>query len=218
MSDAHYNAEYNTGCPECRCNLTCDFGNCACGKHKIKMWLKNLFESMLCYFFLAEFVAGIYFLKDDLYSDVYDLTNGTICKLKNNDTLNINAQTILLMTGIFGFFMMVFRLIHFNTWIYRASVLGPGGLDDRNTLPYYYVMRGCGIAATVCFFVLCVFTVFQFIFLFVVCSYFDKLFFVYIISIVFNVSIISGVAVITVVDNLIITRDDWHNLIGGRSN
>lgn len=167
-ANSPYNTEYETKC-NCRCDYTIDCGEWDCGKHKLMVYLKCIIEVIAFGLFITQTVFGGIYLGDNLYSNV---TNNSICNIEQGTYVTIDAQKLLFVTGILGALMILFRIIHF------ASVL--------HLSEYEHTITALSVSHWAFFLLTAIFTIIQITFLLKTCSYFEKLFNVYILSLIYN--------------------------------
>ena len=109
-----YHTNYDTIC-DCSCDCSCetDFG-----KYRFKVIFKNVFEILIACLFFCQFIIGFVYLNNNIYENIYNISNGTICSIKDNELMNIDIQKLMILVGIFGFSMMISKIINFNFEVY----------------------------------------------------------------------------------------------------
>ena len=172
-----YNVEYETKI-NCDFDCKCEGGICDFGKYRLKIGAKNLAEIIALGLFVVELAYGAYYVDKDIYSNIYNISNGTICKIKQSTSYTaIDAQKLLIASGVFGILMMSLRTLHFNMSFYLEE--------------YMYTIRTILVFHWIFYLLSTIFIVIDFTFLFITCGYFDDMFFPYVSSLIYN-SLVCG--------------------------
>lgn len=167
-------------CNPCRWTCTIDCGEHTCGGHKLKLFFKNFVESIVALFFMGQLAIGAGSMNMDIYSETnnftFSKTNTTVCDIQNDDFKNINIQKLMVVTGCFGFLMMLFKMISFNIQVFNPTYI-------RTIFWTTFCFWSFWIIS------LALFT-YNLVFLFTICGYFEKIFSVYIVSLIHNFFVI----------------------------
>lgn len=181
-----FNVEYETKI-NCDCDCKCEGGVCDFGKYRLRVFAKNLVETIMLGLFVVELAFGAYYADQDIYSNIYNISKGTICTIQQSTSYTaIDAQKLLIAAGVFGILMMALRIIHFNMSFYYEE--------------YVYIIRTILVFHWIFYLLSAIFIVINFTFLFMTCGYFDNVFYVYILSLIYNSLVCSGLATLAIVE------------------
>jgi hypothetical protein len=190
-----YSVEYDTKI-DCDCDCKCEGGVCDLGKYRLRIFAKNMIEIIILGLFALELAFGAYYVNKDIYSNIYNISNGKICTIRQSESYTaIDAQKLLIASGVFGILMMSFKILHFNISFYYTE--------------YLYAIKTFLVFHWIFYLLSTIFIVINFTFLFITCGYFDSMFYVYILSLIYNSVICSGLATLAITDYF---SPDLHDL------
>lgn len=194
-----YRQESEWKCNPCDCTCTLDCDECDMGTYRCKVWFKNSIETLMASLFFAQFIVGCIFVTDNIYSNVYELNNGTICDISDLSLISMDIQKLMILTGMFGFLMMSFRMVNFNLLVYYEE--------------HTYLIMAFDISFWIALLVTVIFMVYEMAFLFMICRYFEKLFSIYIISLIYNFFAVGSLILLFITDKVGFKASDARSLL-----
>lgn len=191
-----YQTSYQTIC-DCSCDCSCntDFGN-----YKFKVIFKNILECIIVSLFFLQFIAGSIFVNKNIYFDIS--LNNTICNVEDQSFTSLNIQKVLILLGIFGMIMMIFRIINFNFQVYYQE--------------YLKVILFSQWGFNVILLLLFALNIYSIVFFFTKCRYFEDLFVVYVLSMIYNSIVIAGLIIIILFEKISATPENIRAMLLGR--